>query len=125
MARKSKTWCVTGAIAILGATALPVLATDKTNSVKRGKSYIETTVDARDQDEYRVRFGVGQTANVRVDGDNSSDLDLFVLNGDGDTVCSDEDLTDNMVCNWVAQGGTYTIQIVNLGEDNHYRMEYY
>lgn len=125
MAQKSKTWHVIAAVAILGAAALPALAIDKTDNVIKTRSTIETTVDGFGYDDYRVSFAAGKTANIVVQGDDSSDLDLFVYNAKGEVVCSDEDGTDDMVCSWVAKGGNYTIRIRNLGRHNRYLMEYY
>jgi len=82
----------------------------------------KTTVVSRGQtDVYRVRFKGGEPATLFVSGDGDSDLDLFVLDENGNQVCKDDDATDTMICRWTPKWtGQFTIRVKNLGMANAY-----
>lgn len=82
----------------------------------------KTTVVSRGTtDSYRVNFKGGERALVVVSGDGDSDLDLFVIDENGNEVCKDADATDDMVCGWSPKWtGPFTIKVKNLGMANQY-----
>ena len=58
----------------------------------------------------------GVPAAVTINGDEDTDLDLFVYNRFGQLVAVDDDDTDYCVVRWVpATSGMVTIRVVNLG----------
>ena len=104
---------------------LVALANDVASSSARGATGgpgRRTTVVARGTtDVYRVTFRGGEPAMVLVSGDGDSDLDLFVLDENGNQVCRDDDASDDMVCRWTPRWtGQFTIRVKNLGMANRY-----
>lgn len=104
---------------------LVALANDVSASGARGATGgpgRKTTVVSRNTtDVYRVRFRGGEPAVVLVSGDGDSDLDLFVLDENGNQVCKDDDATDDMLCRWTPKWtGLFTIRVKNLGMANQY-----
>jgi hypothetical protein len=72
-------------------------------------------------DVYRVTFRGLEPARVLVSGDGDSDLDLYVLDENGNQICKDDDATDDMVCGWTPRyTGQFVIRIVNRGMANRY-----
>jgi hypothetical protein len=83
-----------------------------TGGPKRGRD----GVLAGSTDSYRITFRGDQRAAVLVSGDGDTDLDLFVYDENGNLICSDEDATDVMLCEWEpAWTGPFLIEIKNLG----------
>lgn len=104
---------------------LVALANDVSASGSRGATGgpgRKTTVVSRGQtDVYRVNFKGSEPALVLVSGDGDSDLDLFVLDENGNQVCKDDDATDDMICRWTPKWtGQFTIRVKNLGMANEY-----
>lgn len=78
-------------------------------------------VGGRQTDQYRVTFRGGEPARVLVSGDGDSDLDLYVLDENGNQICKDDDATDDMVCGWTPKWtGQFMLRVVNRGSANRY-----
>jgi hypothetical protein len=74
-----------------------------------------------DTDTVRISFRAGEPARVLVSGDGDSDLDLYILDENGNQICKDDDATDDMVCGWTPRyTGQFAIRIVNRGVANRY-----
>ncbi|MCW2314353.1 hypothetical protein [Rhodoferax antarcticus] len=106
---------------------LVALANDVAASGSRGATGgpgRKTTVVSRGTaDVYRVRFNGNEPAMVLASGDGDSDLDLYVLDENGNTVCKDEDTTDTLLCRWTPKwSGVFTIRVKNLGMANQYTL---
>lgn len=73
---------------------------------------------------YRAEFQAGQEIFLMVNGDGSTDLDLWVHDENGNLIASDTDLTDQCIAHWTpAWTGTFTIRVENLGDsENAYAM---
>lgn len=110
-----------GARADLVALANDVSAASSRGSVS-GRPGSKTTVVSRNTtDVYRVRFKANEVAMVLVSGDGDSDLDLFILDENGNEVCRDDDTTDTMICSWTPRReAAFTIRVKNLGMANEY-----
>ena len=74
---------------------------------------------------YDTRFYGGERAEIEIDGDNYSDLDLFVYDENGNLVASDTDSLDFCYVAWVPKWtGNFRVQVVNVGSDaNWYDIE--
>lgn len=67
-------------------------------------------------DQYTVTFNGGEQATVGVVGDDTTDLDLYVYDENGNLIAKDDDLTDECLCEWVPQWtGNFIIRIYNRG----------
>ncbi len=105
--------CILGIVALLAALfaagtlqADPVLGPDARLKV----------VAPQTTDIYTVSFYGNEWARVRVVGDGSTDLDVYVLDEFGNVVGSDTDYTDNCAVLWLPQWtGRFTIRVVNCG----------
>ncbi|MFO0799325.1 MAG: hypothetical protein U0804_17800 [Gemmataceae bacterium] len=65
---------------------------------------------------HRVEFRADQRAVVSVIGDGDTDLDIQVLDAQGNVVASDFNLDDVASVKWVpAKTGVYTIKVINRG----------
>jgi hypothetical protein len=75
-------------------------------------------------DIYDVNFIAGQLAEIAVNGDGDTDLDLYVFDSNGHLIAKDDDYTDRCYVSWVpAWTGRYTVKVVNRGPIvNYYRM---
>jgi hypothetical protein len=74
-------------------------------------------VDAFSRNSYREAFYGGELARVRVVGDGDTDLDVYVLDENGNLIASDTGPTD--VCSVVWQPrwtGPFIIRVVNCGD---------
>jgi hypothetical protein len=81
-----------------------------------GANFIQDRVTAMDTDAYEILFAGREDAAIYVVGDGDTDLDLFVYDENDNLVCSDEDETDAMLCEWTPRRtGTFRVEIVNLG----------
>jgi len=73
--------------------------------------------EANSQNTHRVRVRCGQYVSVRINGDDDTDLDLFVYDQYGRLVGQDLSLDDNEVVSFRARTtGVYTIRVSNLGD---------
>ncbi|BBB26733.1 hypothetical protein [Amphritea japonica] len=74
-------------------------------------------VRADSVDTYTMRFKGDRRAEVYVEGDGDTDLDLFIYDEDGNLICSDTDRTDQMLCRWTPSWtGKFRVRIKNLGD---------
>lgn len=65
---------------------------------------------------YNVNFVANSLAEVAVQGDGDTDLDLYVYDSNGNLVASDEDYSDDCYVNWVPKWtGRFVVKIVNRG----------
>ena len=82
-------------------------------------------VEAYSTNTYRVLFDGGDTARVRVNGDNDTDLDLYVYDQFGTLVAFDNDELDLCIVEFRPRSdGRYRIEIHNLGGVyNQYTLE--
>lgn len=88
----------------------------------RGAETLSGRVAAYGTREYKVTFYGGEWARVEVLGDGDTDLDLYILDSNGNQVWTrtkavmDEGPDDECEVEWIpAQTRTYTIRIVNRG----------
>jgi gamma-glutamyl:cysteine ligase YbdK (ATP-grasp superfamily) len=111
------------AVALAGA-----LVTSAVASPVAGPLATTTRVEAFDTDRFEaVRFRGQERATVRVSGDGTTDLDLFILDRNGQVVASDEDYTDECVVSFLpSRTDFYTIVVVNHGDIwNEYSLRAY
>lgn len=74
-------------------------------------------VQANDEFIFVDEFPEGQEVTVTIAGDGDTDVDLYVVDTEGNTICEAEGLDDNETCTWTATSeGTYVISLSNLGE---------
>ena len=72
---------------------------------------------AESTDVYELTFVGGEEAMVLVEGDGDTDLDLYVLDESGSSVCADDGPTDVMICSWIpATTRVFRIEVRNLGD---------
>ncbi|MEO0480739.1 MAG: hypothetical protein AAF196_14780 [Planctomycetota bacterium] len=81
-----------------------------------GPGHVSERVEARGVDFYNITFEGGALAQVLVEGDGDTDLDLYVFDSEGNLVASDTDLTDVCLGSWVpGKTETFRVEIHNLG----------
>jgi len=82
-----------------------------------GTTSVHTTVDAYGTDRFQaIYFEAGEQATVRVVGDGTSDLDLYVYDEHGNLIASDDDATDNCVATFVPRWtGRFYVVVRNRG----------
>lgn len=104
---------------------LSFLALGLSAGVVDGYMWDEATIDKGEELEYKWTFKAGELASVYLEGDTTTDLDLFVYDMAGKLVASDEDDTDYCELEWTpAKTATYIIRIKNLGKlENNYYIE--
>lgn len=74
------------------------------------------SVQAGHFDQYEIAFNGGEVAAVGVDGDDDTDLDLYVYDENGNLVAKDDDLSDHCLVRWVPKwDGKFYIRIYNRG----------
>ena len=75
-------------------------------------------------DIYDINFISGQLAEIALNGDGDTDLDLYVFDSNGHLIAKDDDYTDRCYVSWVpAWTGRFTVKIVNRGPIvNNYRL---
>ena len=74
------------------------------------------TVNAYSNVRYTTTFFGGDMAEVIIDGDNDTDLDLFIYDENGNLVASDTDELDYCICRWTPRWtGEFTVVVQNLG----------
>jgi hypothetical protein len=82
-----------------------------------GEANFTARVNANDTNVYYMGFYAGTDATVRVDGDNDTDLDLYVYDEYGRLVGSDTDELDLCIVTWrPSRSGVYRIEVKNLGD---------
>ena len=83
-----------------------------------------TRVTARGTDRYEIAFRGGEVARIVVDGDRTTDLDLYVYDENGNLVAKDDDTTDYCVVSFTPRWtGKFTVRVVNRGSVyNQYRI---
>lgn len=73
-------------------------------------------VDARSIDYYYIRFKGGEIAYVAVGGDGDTDLDLYILDENGNLIVSDTRFGDRCECSFIPLWtGTFTVAVRNHG----------
>ncbi len=88
----------------------------KSRGATRGPTVHSDTVLAGNTDSYTIAFRGGEEAAVLVSGDGDTDLDLYVTDENGNTICTDTDASDTMLCRWTpAWTGPFGIHVRNLG----------
>ena len=81
-----------------------------------GRLQTAERIEAHSTQEYTVWHRGGELTSIIVDGDRDTDLDLYVLDPNGDLVACDTDRTDYCVVSFfVPRTGQYTLRIANLG----------
>lgn len=87
-----------------------------------GKNY--SYVVGNSTDTYEVSFIEGKLAEIALEGDGDTDLDLYVYDSNGNLIAQDEDYTDKCYVSWVPKWtGRYIVKIVNRGPiSNNYIM---
>lgn len=75
-------------------------------------------------DVYTVTFRGGEPAIVAISGDGDTDLDLMVLDQNGNRICVSNGAGDDEACRWLPRWtGPFVIRVQNLGRVyNQYRM---
>jgi hypothetical protein len=75
-----------------------------------------TRVTARGTDRYEIVFRGGEVTRIVVDGDRTTDLDLYVYDENGNLVAKDDDNTDYCVVSFTPRWtGKFTVRVVNRG----------
>ena len=81
-----------------------------------GPKYHRDRVLAHDYDVYEVTFRAGELARVTVNGDDDTDLDLYIYDSNWNLITKDIDYLDLCICTWTPRWtGKFYIKIVNLG----------
>ena len=81
-----------------------------------GSTSTVESVKAYDIDQYQQRFIGNYDAGVWISGDGSTDLDLYIYDGNGNLVCRSEASGDDEYCVWKPiWTGSFTIRIKNRG----------
>lgn len=81
-----------------------------------GPKYHRDRVLAHDYDVYEVTFKAGELARVTVNGDDDTDLDLYIYDSNMNLITKDIDYLDYCICTWTPRWtGKFYIKIVNLG----------
>jgi hypothetical protein len=74
------------------------------------------SVRAITTDQYRITFRGGEVARVAVIGDGDTDLDLYIIDENGNLITRDIDRTDRCVAEWTPRWtGVFLVRIQNLG----------
>jgi hypothetical protein len=73
-------------------------------------------VRARSTTFYNLSFRGGERAAVYANGPGITDLDMYVYDQNGNTICRDIDYSDNMSCFWTPRWtGAFRVEVRNLG----------
>ncbi len=83
-------------------------------------------LEGRKDNVHRMSVKAGQNIVVMVNGDGSTNLDVWVYDTDGDLVNSGEGVDDQEEVRFKAeQTGVYTIRVSNLGQEiNTYQLSF-
>jgi hypothetical protein len=109
-------WAAVAAVgAAMALGAAPAARADSPN----GPHLIKDKVKAHTTDSYQMTFLGDELAVVTVEGDGGADLELRVLDRDGNVVARVAP-SDQCAAGWKPpQTGTFTIKIVNHGDVSH------
>ncbi|SEP75914.1 hypothetical protein [Thalassovita taeanensis] len=90
---------------------------ENTKGVSTGQVYSITAIRAGGTDTYPpLPYTGGEYAEVYVEGNDGTDLNLYVSDTKGRLVCSDTDISAIAYCGWrPAQSGGFTIEVKNRG----------
>jgi hypothetical protein len=90
---------------------------ERTKGVATGQVYSISSIRAGGTDTYPpLPYTGGEYAEVYVEGQANTDLNLFVQDAKGRLVCSDTDISAIAYCGWrPAQTGGFTIIVKNKG----------
>ena len=93
---------------------------EKNNGAKRGRlggpGDMYSTVGGNSYELYQVNFIEGRLAEIAINGDSDTDLDLYVYDSNANLVARDIDYSDACYVSWVPLWtGRYIIKIVNRG----------
>lgn len=91
---------------------------------KGGGGILDTRVDANGTDVYEIDFEGGEPAQVGINGDNDTDLDLEVYDENGNLICDSTSSNDYETCEWTPRWtGMFRVEVHNLGDVwNGYRI---
>ncbi len=94
------------------------IAAETLKGVASGPVYSVVQIGAGGSDRYpRLVFDGGKYAEIYVEGDAGTDLNLLVHDASGRLVCSDTDISTIAYCGWhPASTGKFTITIRNDGK---------
>ena len=83
-------------------------------------------LEGRRDNVHRMGIEYGLNYTVLINGDGSSDLDVWVYDPNGDLVGSDESPDDQESVSFESQfSGTYTIRVGNIGQNiNTYQLSF-
>lgn len=96
------------------------LATPAHAGAVPGAQYSRQIAAPHDSVTYRLKFEAGVPARVSLRGDGSTDLDLYVVDSNGNAVTSDEGSTDVAHVVWTPRWtGYFTVRVVNLGAEEN------
>jgi len=95
---------------------------EKARGAVTGPARGEYVLNGRCYQDFVVSFVGGERAEVAVDGDDDTDLDLFIYDQNGNLIISDTRAGDFGGVYWTPRWtGPFTIRVVNLGTVwNHY-----
>ncbi|HYP25962.1 MAG TPA: hypothetical protein VE262_04515 [Blastocatellia bacterium] len=81
-----------------------------------GRQYNTYRLYGNSYNNFGVTFRGGEIARVYVNGDGSTDLDLYIYDQYGRLIVYDNDYSDSCFVKWFPiYTGTFTIQVVNRG----------
>lgn len=117
------------ALTVLG--SLPIFAVANTNLTSEFSNLVNSSaigsgyyrIYGKQTDEFTVFLYEGHT-DILISGDGSTDLDLYVYDGEGNRRGSQSNSDDEKVClNPIVRRGYFTIRVVNRGSyANDYRL---
>ena len=82
-----------------------------------GEGSADTRVLAHSTDVFHIRFEGGKPAEIVVNGDGDTDLDLYVYDENDNLIVSDTDALDLCIANWTPRWtGTFRVEVKNLGD---------
>ncbi|NOH97516.1 hypothetical protein [Vibrio sp. 99-70-13A1] len=88
----------------------------KTRGRTSGPAISTDRVEAGATDTYYIRYRGDRLAELMIIGDGDTDLDVYVYDERGNSICKDDDYSDKMYCSWVpAWTGEFEIKIKNRG----------
>ena len=104
-------------LTIVALAAVAVMGFQANAGDVTGPNWHHDRVDANTTDVYKVTFEGGVEAGVAIIGDGDTDLDLSIIDSNGNEVVSQTDLSDACFVEWTPpRTGQYEIKITNLGD---------
>lgn len=96
------------------------IAAEAGKGVTTGQIYSVAEIADGGENVYdALPFDAGQYAEVYVESNDGSDLNLYVYDDAGRLVCSDTDVSSISYCGWrPSEGGGFTIKVENKGQGN-------